>query len=348
MIKKKLLLLLFTAVALTACEFSYDLEPPTGFKPQIVLTSALMPDHNIEVGFRWSKHINDSQEYSIEGIEGVVELYKDGELLTEKIISRTDTIIDESGVMYYNHLYPTAYYYDHFGVAGSHYKVVAHIKDYGTLEAETTIPHVGSAKGYYDKMIDIDYYLDSSVEVYHYTVTDIEISEELRSVWIVDDTKASPFFYSNSPFIDTFNLTLVNDDYNVGSEVDHVHWHESITSYTDIRIPYSVIDKAFPLKLSAKHNSYESQMVIVGKDEYGNDIYDYIYTPINEIKLRLIFPSDEYDRFYKTAIQQPNTSEFGLFAENVRVYSNVKGGVGIFAGYTSYNIIINIPHENGE
>ncbi len=62
--------------------------------------------------------------------------------------------------------------------------------------------------------------------------------------------------------------------------------------------------------------------------------------------MRVITPSDEYHKHIKSATKHTELSNddsgFPIFSSPVYVYSNVKNGLGIFAGYNTFNYDISL------
>ena len=60
----------------------------------------------------------------------------------------------------------------------------------------------------------------------------------------------------------------------------------------------------------------------------------------NELLLLLSSLSEDYFEYQRTLVEHLNS---GTFVEPLRVYSNVEGGLGIFAGYTNTSLILPFP-----
>jgi hypothetical protein len=74
---------------------------------------------------------------------------------------------------------------------------------------------------------------------------------------------------------------------------------------------------------------YPEQFHLIGPS--GND---HIETVITSLRFELVHSGEEYFKYIRSVLLQRGTSS-NPFAQPVQVYTNVKGGLGIFAGVTS-------------
>lgn len=185
--------------------------------------------------------------------------------------------------------------------AGRRYRLVVTVPGYGELSAETTIPHAPAAtlafaaqRGWYR----------------HFDLTAMSVPDDAKAVWIRGKRKYEGFkdiyeFYTTSAFVDQVNGT--NDTYEAdekGSTIDFEQF---------LRIPYENRGAVVPLRFSV-FGAREDRHVF-----------------------RIITASDTYDRYTRSRYKQELNTEWGAeenpFTEQITVYSNIDGGLGIFAGY---------------
>ena len=98
--------------------------------------------------------------------------------------------------------------------------------------------------------------------------------------------------------------------------------------------------KKYPFKLSTNFTTY----IYTNEkkpDNQGGLIWPQIVR--NELIVQVHSISESYYKYLKTLNSNSNT--LGFFSEPVQIYSNVKGGIGIFGSYKIDNYIIEIPKE---
>ena len=318
---KKIIFIISVVVAsvLQSCEYDYDIEKHFGpFTPQVVLNSLITPDSVIKGDIYWTKHINDKAD--VRRVEEFhAKLYEDGEVIFDEACS--------SGIMLTD-IHPKV---------GASYQIELTVPEYGVVKASTNIPLSTSYFSSYEGAKGGGDYGGSYYSTYqHYIIDNVVTKQQSRALWLRSvfkySDKSSDFVYNlylNNPFCDQINA--VRDSYewaDRGSEIGH----ESF-----VRIPYKNIAKSLPLKFSTTTFGDKYDYIITGEDEWGLPIYERVDTPVVSRNLLLITPSDDYDKYFKTAYRQFNFGDTGLpiFNEIVSVYSNVENGVGIFAGYVS-------------
>lgn len=334
---KKVLLMVLLTITTLSCEFEYALDQGAdSYTPKIVVNSIITPQQNIKVYFNWSKHYT-TQEYNYhENVpSGNMHLYEDGKHIEE---------IDIIGSSAYSSFKPQA---------GKRYRIVANIDGYGVAKAETYVPHVGEANGVFkEKRITNN----EDWSVYHIQLSGISSQDKVQGVWI--RAKSSYYFeneytsiyeqkpsisgriYSNNMYIDNFNINIEkNSEAYDGLIQEH---GGSIYYPCFVRLPNKVIGDAQPLELSAL---LSNTFITTGQIQPNSfPQYETLYIPINNFVAEVIFPSNDYDKYVKGIYRQSELSfnpDFPLFSEAVYVHSNIKNGLGIFAGYNSK--VLEIP-----
>lgn len=98
--------------------------------------------------------------------------------------------------------------------------------------------------------------------------------------------------------------------------------------------------KKYPFKLSTNFSTY-----IYTNEKKPDNQGEVTWPQIvrNELIIQVHSISESYYKYLKTLNTNSNT--LGFFSEPVQIYSNVKGGIGIFGNYKIDNYIIEIPKE---
>ena len=98
--------------------------------------------------------------------------------------------------------------------------------------------------------------------------------------------------------------------------------------------------KKYPFKISTNFSSF------IYTDEKKPDNDGGVTSPKvvrNELIIQVHSISESFYKYLKT--MNTNSNALGFFSEPVQIYSNVKGGIGIFGNYKIDNYIIQIPNE---
>ncbi len=282
------------------------------FTPKVILNSVINPDSLIVGAVLWSKDNYNDTKSSFEKVDVFhAKIYEDSTLVYDGK--------GENGEFRTN-VYPQQ---------GSDYRVVLSVPNYGDVSASTTVPTITTYKSIYrgEKPGTGAYY-----GYKHFTIDSVVTSLKSRAIWVKSETR-----YSNGPFINTKKFFMDNpftDQINVekdepfdiderGTEIYQNHF---------IRIPYSNIELALPLKFAVQKHGDEWGR-LPGEDDWGYPNGEVVAFPPC-VNLLVITPSDDYDKYYKTAYRN-STGNGGIFNEAVKVYSNINNGIGIFAGYVS-------------
>lgn len=169
----------------------------------------------------------------------------------------------------------------------------------------------------------------------HCYVESISAVEKTRSVIIKTATifgdgirLRNNNYYLNNVYCDQYNTT--QDSYDMalkGSEIVHD---------VNVRIPYKNLQLSYPFTFSSQSDIRRSVQTVIGEDEWGRPIHETKSYNCEYIYIMLIYPSDDYDKYEKSAYLQHNivSGDIPIFNEPVPVHSNVENGLGIFAGYS--------------
>lgn len=148
----------------------------------------------------------------------------------------------------------------------------------------------------------------------------------IRGLWIEKHPSESQSdhynsFYSNNPFIDQVN--------SIRDMMDVSLRESNLSFYNFVRIPRNSFSLIAPFTFST----------FVGS--FGNDD-----DKLTHIYVTLTTPSDDYDKFYRSAYKQlaadPAYSPFVDIGTSV--YTNIRNGLGIFAGCNKRALKIEIDN----
>ena len=276
------------------------------YKRKVVVESFLSPYAVISVKVSWNMQEapdNRARDWGAETINGArVEIKEDG------VVILNGTTVD--GVLT-SDIYPSV---------GKKYTLSVQVEGQPELTAATSIPP--PADMHYsvrEKWGASPYRQISDSKDYGYLSADVSritLPQEAPAIWIYGHVEyehggIGPFWelFSNCPYLDQVNATT--------SDVD-VHLRESYISYERgfIRIQRSALSLAVPFTFTG-YAAWEGLRFFV---------------------VQLYTPSEEYDRFQRSAIKQDiakrNHSHFINFINDPQhIFSNIRNGTGIFAGF---------------
>ena len=318
---KSVLIAIIFGLSFSSCEYDYVANFGE-FTPQVVVNSFINPDSTIKVNLFWTKEHTDTSAY------------KRVDRFSAKIYENENIIFEGADL---NDSILTT----HYPKEGFKYRLEVNIPDYGEVVATTYIPLSPSINV---KHLDS---LNSYGRYRHFEINNIELKDKSRSVIVRSmgiyekhPTKFNNWYYATNPFCDQFNTYIDNDQTaQTNSSIYHDYF---------IRIPYLNIAKAMPLKFAI--SNFKTIMGgdgYIGEDDWGYPIYDYVYYNPTHIITEVIAPSNEYDKYLKSAYQQIElgSSEPPIFSQTIPISSNVKNGLGVFAGYSSAIYKIKLEYE---
>lgn len=318
----KILLIAIWGFAIISCEYDYS-DYMEKFTPQVVVNSFINPDEDIKVAVIWAKEFSDTTAFK--GVKNFSARIYENETLVFEASNLSDSIITT-----------------HRPKTGAEYRLVADIPNYGEVSANTYIPYKPITNIEFTGIKNGEY---SARYYYHFEIEELEVNEKLRSIMVRSNwyyektypTKYASIFVKNS-YLDQFNTN--NDDYGVeysGSDIGYYY-------YT--RIPYVNISNAMPLTFSTVHPGNESYQTdnIIGYDDYDYPMYETIYINATHFDIEVISPSNEYDRYLKDAYLQKLNQDIdpGIFNMAIPMPFNIENGLGIFAGYSSVKLKMEI------
>ncbi len=349
---RRILYLATILILFNSCEFDYTVERESDdFKPRVVVNSIFSPnsEDRIDIFFSWSKYL--TQDFEGPPPAGSVELYEDNILIDQ-------AEIDQQGAIYF--YYPLK--------SGKTYKFVATIDNYGVVEGESMIPYPaesvdGKFNYIFDDIDETPFFLENQeIAICGVTLYEIVSKEKARAMWLrmkggyayktnyEEGIYLSNFdynmpknIYTNSVYIDTFNLKLENgtqpsDGYSL--YYGGVRYHNGTA-----RIPYSLLSQINPLDLSY---AFEDKRFIYAPTGPMPWESEKVEVQLSHVSVEVITPSDDYDRYTKSLYKYTELSfdpDFPMFSDVVYVHTNIKNGLGVFAGYNSTHLNIPIKRE---
>ena len=345
LMKKIILPILVIALTLFSCIGTYDFDTDM-YKRKVVIESFINPDSVIKVTVAWNTPANEVSDIYI--INGVLVHTTDIEYIDGALVQiEEDGVLTVSGTTVNGVLSSDVY-----PAAGKSYRLSVKVEGEPEVTAATSIPLPADIscsireklRDSYTYVFDgIEYVMQpySMLEYIAADVTDIALPAETPAVWITGYVKyengnvvgAGGFsdLYSNSPYLDQVNA--VGDNSDVLLRESNVAYERGV-----IRIQRSALSFALPFTFSMR--VFQSISVDV-LDEQGERI-DLERFYAEQFLLHLISPSDEYDRYRRSAIKQDLIYGSLFSSDPVSVYSNIRNGTGIFAGYSSAAVALPI------
>ena len=324
----RLFTILVISFTLFSCVEIYDFDKDL-YKRKVVVESFINPDSVIKVTVAWNRPANDNSV--IEHIDGaLVQIEEDGVLIVSGITA--------NGTLSSN-VYPST---------GKSYSLSVKVEGEPEITAATSIPPRANATfSIREKMADMQVcsiYEDGAVECiiqparyFRYIATDISditLPLEVLAVWIAGYVKyddgniaGGDDLYSDSPYLDQVNSVGDNND---------VVLRESAIAYERgfIRIQRPALSLALPFTFTMAVPRGRNWII----NGYGEMIITYEVdseSSPEQFLLHLTSPSHEYDKYRRSAIKQDLIYGSLFSSDPVSVYSNIRNGAGIFAGYNT-------------
>ncbi|MEZ4883438.1 MAG: DUF4249 domain-containing protein [Chitinophagales bacterium] len=318
-----LVFLLIFASILVSCEeedFSTTVEVDLSeYGNQLVVLAPFKTDVTLDVDTLWYNHFylvltksNDilNEDQYFERIEdAVVDLFEEGEYnLTLNhwergiYISNANTGIE----------------------AGKNYHIEIHSPEYGKVTAKSYIPKrvkvlkaLMSNSNYYDALEDVE---------------KVEFTIEIE-----DEANVENFYYLNANII----VKLDSSDYDIQTDLT---FNDPIFDKDDFNSDFLEIEEflnpQFDWSVTFRDELFEGQRkslkIYLKKSDLEGSVYDpdtgFFVEAEREIYFIIGAMSRDLYLYKRSALSQSRIAE-NPFAEAIRVYSNIEGGVGIFAGF---------------
>ena len=300
---------------MVACTIDYDMKPTDIYEPdRIVVNSFLNPANPVCVYFFT---VNKSVE------EGFIYSYAKNlhVKLTENDIVLFDGFCADSVL----HL-------DYYPKELAKYRIEVSLPEYESVWAETVVPAAITCRARAEKFDynEMKYFLSGFEGEYTETNNSLYISA--YSV-VADDTLLEcSNLYATNILIDKLNRSngIEVKDKDVGSA-----YYENFMRVKNGNIP--LLDSIIFI-------SYVTQSY------YDYNSFDYVGFEIKSCLVKVITAASEYDRYYRTFYQQManvvhDDDLSAIVYQPTQVYSNINGGLGIFAGLNELNYYFDIPEN---
>ena len=350
-VKRTAFRVLLILLLLSGCTGIYNFEKDA-YKPKVVVESFLHPDSLIKVTLSWNRPVEDTTD--IKYIDGAsVQIEEEGVL----IVNGTTV----NGVLA-SQVYPSV---------GKHYRLKVMVSGEPEMGATTYIPptadirfSVREKRGASGPTINGHTISMSGAPQICYTAVDVSsitLPPGLPAVWIsghmkyddgtIDQGNYGSIYnghdkelYSNCPYLDQVNTS---------KDATDVSLRESNTIFERgfIRIECSALSLAIPFTFSVSANwASISYKPVWDGNEWDGSVTEVIGGPFAEqFMVRLRAPSVEYDQYRRSAMKQDLTYGVSpLFVyDPVHIFSNIRNGMGIFAGYNTseISVTINNPYK---
>ena len=309
----KIFLLVSICLGLYSCVEEVEISIP-GISSQIALNGLLHPDSSITISLTKTTAIKDTTKQFGVIDNALVIVFENGVLL--------DTLVHQAAGVYRLETYP---------LPNRKYTVNAQIPGYPTISASDTVPLKPTVDACYarftsslnDNYVDVvttiegvqsnynQYWLALTIQDY-FRIQDAGLAYDSSQTY----EEKIPYLLSNTPLGDNFNATL-----------DYSFQRYGYRDYLRIK-PF---ESTLPID------------IMVG---FTDDFYRYKRMPQltsdQRLEVHIIAASQEFDRYFKSSILSylNNDAAEGpnLFSEQVKVYSNIENGIGIFAAYNTATV----------
>ncbi len=310
----------------TACEYDYNSNMEVAI-PKVVVNSYINPDSVIVVDLFWSGNVSNRGS----GIE-----YDHVEQFDAKIYENGNVIFDATNLdsTIVTNLYPKE---------GASYRLEVQVPNYGEVSAETSIPRAPAVN------VEMTESRGEGFAYDHFRVNTIELPDSIRAIYVKSSVhydhdyekdfapKNNDYYYATNAYCDQTNTFI--DNYDTGITGSSIYFDYYI------RVPYIHLSAALPLSYSVMQKGDYFEEVYSGVvDEWGNEDYEVLWFSPTHYMVNVIAASSEYDKYVKSSYQQNNYNAMSpeIFVIHFPINSNIKNGLGVFAGYSATTVKIEI------
>ena len=321
----KIVKLVFLSILFFGCSGIYDFGSDIDkvFESKVVVNSLICPDSTIRVSIYRTKPVGSQEAFN--PVDADMELFEDNLL----VFSGQSV----NGVVSTD-IYP---------IECKEYRIELIVDGEKEISATTSIPQKSDMTFVHRTKFIKDRQLGYVLA----DVSAISIPDNIRAVWIsgfyrMSDGLTYEPVWSN----DLFSVSPYIDRINLASDPMDVPLRESNWIYEGNFIRITKANTPLITPFTFSYGVFLKTYIYPENIEYASEPEEYF---LENIIIRLISPSEEYDRYTRTAYKQDNLiygSPFG--SDPVHVYSNINNGIGIFAGYNINNITIRVdnPHDD--
>lgn len=288
-------------VVLAPFQPNYPSPEQAHFSIQVVKSNDILNENNV------FENITDA----------TVDIFEENELISSLSYSGSDLFLTPQGIA------PNV---------GKSYRIEVNSPIYGKVTANSYVPNPVNIKrafisdeNYYDvsegrEKVEITFEVEDEVDVENYYYLSVYSSYE-------DGGQEQPYYWttcfsSNDPIFDEDEY---DDDFFEGEDGTTNYYCEGFSTFRDLIF------------------EGESKTVKIYIDQY--DAFDFIYNPdtgeVEKVlkKVQLAFGSMSRDIYnYKRSAKSQYWNVDNPFAEPIRVYSNIEGGIGIFGGFVETGV----------
>lgn len=307
---KGIVLIISTMLLVSCFEKYHNMDLPD-YEAKLVVSSFFNASEPFKVNVAYSQSRANTQKF-LPVSNANVQLYEDG-IWVEELVGA------KNNYNYFTDSVARWFYYSEKTIpqSGRKYRIEVSVPGFETVSAESSIPDPV-------KISIIDTVV--AFENYAYTMyTNVRMENPERKQWF---------------FLAAANLNPVFGSNGTSSS--------KVIGYNKLYFRFNVKD---PILGVRKNSSFEDYLIF-SNDLISGEQYQFtIGLPMSgsmntsNVSIELITLSDEAHAYLKSATDLKNNEP--LYSEPVKVYTNVVGGLGVFAGiYISSDTIKNISYPN--
>jgi len=326
---KTILLPVLSVLVLWGCTVDYQMKPTNVDEPnRLVINSFLSPENPVCVYFHTIDRTAEGFVYrAAENLH--VKLMEDDRILFDGLCA--DSVLA----------------LEHHPMANATYRIEVALSGYESVRAETTVPSAITCKASaepFEPRVSDDFTIYSDMK---YLLSDFagEYEQENTSLYVQvynvlteDALVKSNSLYASNVLVDPFNRSngIRVMDSDTGSS-----YYEYFMRVKNRNIPY--LDRLIFIANMFPNGHYEydfENWTLTGTWIPNVDLKKYL--------VKVIAAGHEYDMYFKNYYQQTTYASYddvisSFFYQPIPVYSNINGGLGIFAGMNETNYYFDVP-----
>jgi hypothetical protein len=293
-----------------SCSYDYEFSPSDQIEQdRLVVNCILNPQLPVMIHF-YATNKTDSG-YSFQSVKNVhLQLKENEQILYDAVCP--DSVLQ----------------LDYRVKAGANYSIEARTEDYERVSAATSIPEAITCRATSEGGLD-------GFSWYKYLVklSGFKSFDDESSLWIISykifetqDTIQYNELYANNLFLDNLNRV---EGMEVLNPVVGSLYFESFLRIKNKNLPL-INELVYTPTYALYAGAYEPD------------------SKIKQVQIKLITASKEYDRYNRTLYQQKSMIMYDddistIVYQPIPVYSNIKNGLGIFAGMNEVNYYFDLP-----